>query len=301
MTTIVLGNTKANTNCGKKDIRGRAFQFTLNQVEKYNELLDDIKALKTCDYLISGLEEAPTTGHQHIHIYVHFSQPYRISKKILSHGAHIEVCRGSPKQNIEYVKKDGKILDEIGDIPHQGYKTIEELMELSRDEVAPNLLRIYDNEKKKKNSEEQFETMLDEIANDSLEGPEVIYFTGDSGRGKTYSAYKYALNKYDKKDIGKISFNNGFADIVNPNAKCFVCEEFRPADLKASKLLELLDKYGASVNVKGGFEYIRPKTIILASIFNPKYLYQDEEKNEQFMRRIVREFKCEDDKTVILK
>lgn len=302
MTTIVPGNTNTGTKCGKKnEIRGRAFQFTLNQVDKYNELLEDLKALKTMDYLLSCEEEAPTTGHKHIHIYVHFNQPYRISRKIISYNAHIEVCRGSPKQNIEYIRKDGSILDEIGEVPHQGALTIKDLMELDRDEVPPNMLRTYDTEKRRRSCDIKLEDMLNEIEEDRLEGPEVIYFTGDSGKGKTYSAYKYALNKYDKKDIGKISFNNGFADIVNPSAKCIVCEEFRPADLKASKLLELLDKYGASVNVKGGFEYIRPKTIILASIFNPKYLYNDEEKNEQFTRRIKHVYRCEDDRTEILK
>lgn len=299
---VVTSEVPGNTNAGTSSrIKARAFQFTLNEVEKYPSLLNDLKALKSCDYLISAKEKAPTTGHEHIHIYAHFSSQYNLSKKIMSHGAHVEVCRGSPKQNIDYVKKDGQILDEIGEQPHQGARTIKELRQLPRDEVPPNLIRIYDNEETKERREESFMSMLDEIAEDRLEGPEVIYFTGDSGMGKTFSAYKYALNKYAKESIGKISFNNGFADIVNPKAECFVCEEFRPSDLRASKLLELLDKYGASVNVKGGFEYLRPKTIIFASIFRPQKLYEDEEKNEQFMRRIKHVYRCEENRTFIYK
>lgn len=298
VTSEVPGNTKAGTS---SRIKARAFQFTLNEVEKYPALLNDLKDLKSCDYLVSAKEKAPTTGHEHIHIYAHFSSQYNLSKKIMSHGAHVEVCRGSPKQNIDYVKKDGVILDEYGEVPHQGARTIKELRQLTREECPPNLIRIYDSEKEKEQREESFMSMLDEIEEDRLEGPEVIYFTGDSGKGKTYSAYKYALNKYEKEHIGKISFNNGFADIVNPKAECFVCEEFRPSDLRASKLLELLDKYGASVNVKGGFEYLRPKTIIFASIFRPQKLYTDEEKNEQFIRRIKHIYRCEEELTRILK
>lgn len=57
-------------------------------------------------------ETAPTTGHEHIHIYCRFSQPKTIKPKNVF-GAHIEVCKGSPEQNIAYIKKDGNILDEI--------------------------------------------------------------------------------------------------------------------------------------------------------------------------------------------
>ncbi len=298
MTTEVTGNTKAVTSA---KIQARAFQFTLNQVEKYPELLNDLKQLKSCDYIISGLEEAPTTGHKHIHMYVHFEKPYRLSKKIMSHGAHIEVCKGSPKQNIDYVKKDGKILDEIGEMPHQGTKSIKELREMSRDEVPANLSRIYDDEIAKQRREESFKRMLSEIKQNDLQAPEVIYFTGEPGVGKTYSAYSYALTKFNEEDIGKVSFNNGFADFINPTAKCLICEEFRPTDLKASKLLEFLDKYGASINVKGGFEYVRPKCIILASVFTPESLYLDDEKNKQFTRRITKEFRLEKDVTIIVK
>lgn len=299
---VVTSEVPGNTNTGTSSrIKARAFQFTLNEVEKYPSLLNDLKALKSCDYLISAKEKAPTTGHEHIHIYAHFSSQYNLSKKIMSHGAHVEVCRGSPKQNIDYVKKGGQILDEIGEVPHQGARTIKELRQLPRNEVPPNLIKIYDNEEAKERREENFMSMLDEIKEDRLEGPEVIYFTGDSGMGKTFSAYKYALNKYAKESIGKITFNNGFADIVNPKAECLVCEEFRASDLRASKLLELLDKYGASVSVKGGFEYIRPKTIIIASISSPYYLYTDEEKNEQFIRRIKHIYECKKDLTKVLK
>ena len=49
------------------------------------------------DYLISAKEKAPTTGHEHIHIYIHFESSYKLSKKILSTGVHVDICRGSPK------------------------------------------------------------------------------------------------------------------------------------------------------------------------------------------------------------
>ena len=40
--------------------------------------------------------------------------------------------------------------------------------------------------------------MLEEIENDSLKGPKIIYITGASGKGKTYTAYKMALKNFKK-------------------------------------------------------------------------------------------------------
>lgn len=38
--------------------------------------------------------------------------------------------------------------------------------------------------------------MFNEIKNDDLQAPEVIYITGDAGKGKTYKAIKTATEKY---------------------------------------------------------------------------------------------------------
>ncbi|QIR82197.1 replication associated protein [Chicken virus mg4_1578] len=273
-----LRNTTGNT-------KSRSVQITLNDIERYDELMDNLETYKSMDYYISCLEEAPTTGHKHIHIYVHFKVPIRLSYKKMC-GAHVEQCRGTPKQNIDYIEKGGNILDEWGTRPKQGVKNIGDLMEMERNEVPPNLRNIYDKEKEKRNAEDNFKNMLEEIKADNLKGPKVIYITGDSGTGKTYKAYKIATEQYDIDDIGKITFNNGFADIINKEAKCFIVEEFRPSDIKGSKLLEFLDKYGCSLNTKGGFAYVRPELIIIASIFHPYTLYTSEENNKQFMRRI---------------
>ncbi|QIR82193.1 replication associated protein [Chicken virus mg4_280] len=292
-TKVWLRKTPGNT-------KSRSLQLTLNQVDRYPELLENLKSYKSLRYLLSAREIAPSTGHEHIHIYVMFDNPIKLSIKKTC-GAHIEHCRGSPKQNIDYIRKDGDILDEIGEVPHQGCRTIDELMEMSRGEVQPNYLKIYDQEFERRREEEEFENMLNEIRNDDLKAPEVVYFTGAPGVGKTYSAYLYAAKEYSNEQIGKITFNNGFAHIVKPKAECFVVEEFRPSEIKAAKLLEFMDKYGAAVNTKGGFVYLRPKTIIFASVFDPRTLYSAEENNEQFMRRINKFIDIFDDQTLLKK
>ena len=95
-----------------------------------------------------------------------------------------------------------------------------------------------------------------------------------------------ALKEYKKQEIGKITLKNDFFDIVNENAKCYVIEEFRPSQIKASDFLQLTDKYGYRCNIKGGFVTLRPEKIIICSIIPPEQIYR-EEVNKQFMRRIT--------------
>ena len=154
------------------------------------------------------------------------------------------------------------------------------------EEVPPQYYRI----KKEIDAEEQdeinFFDMLDEIKNDELKAPKIIYITGGTGKGKTYKAYKLALENYDKQDIGKLTLKNEFFDVINKNAKCYVIEEFRPSQIKASDFLQLTDKYGYRANIKGGFVSLRPEMLIICSIKRPEEIYKDEI-NQQFIRRIT--------------
>lgn len=118
--------------------------------------------------------------------------------------------------------------------------------------------------------------MLNEIEKDELKGPDVYYFTGDSGKGKTYNAMKKALELHKKEEILFISFNDNFTHIRGGNRnnpKCIIIDELRPSDIKPAMFLSITDKYGATLNIKGGSIYIRPKTIIISSILDPTQLY----------------------------
>lgn len=282
MDSQVSGNTMPST------FRARAFQFTIHKIENYEEFVQLFKNLKSCDFGISCKEICPKTGKEHIHLYVHFSSQYRLNKKILSYNNHIELCRGSPKQNIDYIEKDGNIIEEWGIRPRQGQLTVSELKELDKNEAPAILYRIKNEIDEKENDKNKFFQMLDEIQNDCLKGPEIIYITGESGNGKTYGAYKIALENFNKEQIGKLTCKNDFIDIINEDAECFVIEEFRPSQIKASDFLQLTDKYGYRCNVKGSFRTLRPKMIIICSIIPPDQLYTNEEINIQFLRRITK-------------
>lgn len=275
MTTQARGNTKA-----------RAFQLTLNDISKLEELKQNIMSYKSLRYLMVGaIEKAPTTGHEHVHIYAYFKTPIKLSIKKCC-GAHIEPTKGTFNDNLKYLTKDGDLTFEWGERPHQGLKTVKELKEMNAEDVPPQYYNIKTKIDQKKHDKDVFFEMLDEIEHDELKAPEIVYITGGTGKGKTYTAYKTALKEFKKSEIGKLTLKNEFFDVVNENAKCFVIEEFRPSQIKASDFLQLTDKYGFRCNVKGGFCTLRPKKIFICSIIPPEQIYK-EEINKQFLRRIT--------------
>lgn len=133
---------------------------------------------------------------------------------------------------------------------------------------------------------QMFQEMLNEIKEDRLQKPEIIYIYGDSGTGKTYSAWKMATQKYGIENISDISFANSFGNATNVHAECLVYDEFRPSQLDAATFLKLTDGYGMTLNIKHSMVYIRPKCVIITSIKHPNEIYKDE-MNEQFKRRIT--------------
>lgn len=95
MTTEARGNTKA-----------RAFQLTLNNIELIEDLKNNLMTYKSLRYLMIGaIEKAPTTGHEHIHIYAYFKTPIKLSIKKCC-GAHIETTKGTFNDNtISYKRR----------------------------------------------------------------------------------------------------------------------------------------------------------------------------------------------------
>ena len=287
MATEARGNTKA-----------RAYQLTLNDLTRLETLKQNLMSYKSLRYMMIGaIEEAPTTGHEHVHIYAYFKTPIRLPIKKCC-GAHIEPAMGTFNDNLQYLTKEGDLTFEWGERPHQGLKTIKELKEMDSDDVPPQYYNVKKRIDQKQRDEDVFFQMLDEIEQDELKAPEIVYITGGTGKGKTYTAYKRALKEFEKSKIGKLTLKNEFFDVINEKAECFIIEEFRPSQIKASDFLQLTDKYGYRCNIKGGFCTLRPKKIFICSIIPPEQIYK-EEVNKQFMRRITEVIDLDIDKDAL--
>ena len=284
MSAEVPGNTK-------RAPIARAFNVVIHECDKFDDYKNDLIKLKSLSYMLAYKELAPTTQKEHIHVYIHFNRSYKYSQKLMSYKFHVEIARGTPKQNIAYISKDGNKIFEYGDPPTQGCRTIAELKELSIDEVPPQYARIKKELDEEQRENDEFMNMLNEIEADELKAPKIYYLTGSPGKGKTYSAYKLAMKLYNKNELCDVKINNNFFKFTgNKLGKCHIIQEFRPSQLYASDFLQYIDKYGFNANIKGGFHYVRPECIIICCVIPPTDIYKNEEINEQFIRRITRTY-----------
>lgn len=266
MTTQDSGNTIPSSRC---------FQITLNQVEFWEDILKYLLGRKMLDYGIACSEEAPTTGHKHIHCYVHFSDKTRLAISKM-HGAHIEVCRGSPKQNIAYIRKDGNIIWEYGEEPHQGMaRTIKELKEIKNEDEVP--VMQYKTWKSLPRHSKKKDIYKPDI--------EVYYIWGESGKGKS----KYVYDQLsDDDEFDRIKHINGFWHNVSEECKIAWYDEFRDSQMPASEFINFIDYYVNTMNTKGGSVLNNYKKIYITSIQSPYEIYKNwtDEEREQWLRRI---------------
>lgn len=283
-TELLATEDPGNTNPGSSnfDFKARAYLFTLNQPEKFPALNFILSQLKSCDYYVAAKELAPTTGHEHIHCYAHFKTPYKLNKKILSLNMHIDITRGSPKQCVDYVKKDGNILIESGTIPHQGSPSVRELKEMkSPDELD---WRMFNTWQKIHASDE-----LD--VDDWGKKVEVYYISGESGAGKTERAKQIIREK--KSEYGTkfslVKYQDPFWNGVSNDGIIAVYDDFRDSHMRASEFVNFIDYNKQRMNIKGGSVINSYKLIIITSVqpLNTIYSMLPAEPKKQWMRRVI--------------
>lgn len=283
------GNTKNITPNFK--IRGNMFLLTLNEIEKYEELKDALCSYSTLKYFISCIETAPTTGHKHIHIFVKFSQLKTLWAKKLCN-ANIIRCNHL-EEAINYVKKDGDILDELGEIRQRGGisgLTIKQLKTMSNEELD-ELPPIYYNIIQKIKYERMNTINVDDIY---IDNKEVIYIYGKSGSGKSRNAYKMIKDK-GYNTFENVKYQNSFWIGMNGNSECAIYDDFRDSDMKVNEFLHFIDYNKHALNIKGGHIICNYKLIIITSIIPPDRIYRNktEEEQKQWLRR-MRIFECDE-------
>jgi len=274
--TQVTGNTTTVT------FRARSFQLTLHNIDEYESVKGYLTEAKIFKYLISCMENCPKTDKKHIHIYVHYSGPKVLSPKKCG-SAHIEKCRGSPKQNIEYIKKDGNILDEIGEIPSQGViMTVGELRKIKNpDELHWKMHNTW--------TKIQNENQKIKVA-DWGKNVKVYYISGPPGVGKTEKAKTLILENKDKygDEFNLVKFDGKFWNGAQSNSKVAVYDDFRDSHMPASEFIQFIDYNRQLMNIKGGSCKNDYELIILTSVIPLKNIYKNvpDEPRNQWERRI---------------
>lgn len=261
--------------------KARNYQLTLNEVERWDELLKYLRGLKA-NYMLAGLEKAPTTGHKHIHVYVQFPHPRALSMKKLA-GAHVEKCYGSPEANIKYIRKpDTEIILEDG-TPRLNYvPTIGEAKKMESGQLAGLNLNMYnivkkieDEKKKIINPAEYYKEI------------EVYWIWGESGAGKT----RYAIQDMIKRGItafNEVKYDGSFWHGVQEDCDTCLYDDWRDGHMKPTELINFIDYNRHIMNIKGGSVRNNYKLIYITSLQSPEQIYTKvpEETQKQWIRRI---------------
>lgn len=235
-------------------------------------------------------------GEPHRHVFLSLDEAIRLRRDdmrtfdIQGYHCNIEASR-SPKKALQYVKKDGqyqefgccpfidslstsqknKILIEsnIVDLIDEGQISLLKLPQLSK------ALNIYKDAK---------------TSQLSKRAPEVLWFYGEAGSGKTRKAVQMGEERGSYWiSNGDLQWFDGYDD-----QKVVILDDIRCSSCRFNFLLRLLDRYKVRVPIKGGFKEWNPETIIITAPGKPEEVFKNRETGEawesidQLIRRISR-------------
>jgi hypothetical protein len=271
--------------------RSRNYCFTLNNYTPEQET--HLEKLK-CKYIIYGKEQG-ASGTPHLQGFViwNHGKSFRATKKMLPQGAHIELCKGTPYDNFEYCSKDGDFV-ERGTRPERVGQGKRNDMILIKKNVAENV---------------KLKTMLEKdiIVNYQqlkyAEGlakyyertrnwkPQVLWYYGPTGTGKTKTAYEEARSAYEDDDIYFAMDTAQWFDGYDAQ-KVVIIDDMRKDFIKFHLLLKLLDRYPYRVQTKGSTRQFLAERIVITAPYRPEEMYDNREDIHQLLRRIdtVKEF-----------
>lgn len=275
--------------CPKK----RAFLLTFNEdpVKNCNTCVAKFKTLKSCDYLI-WCKEFNRAGNEHTHLYVHFTNAYAIPDKLRKlTKMHIDDAKGSPKQNIDYVKKEGpkweykksyqktEVMEEWGTQPTQGQLTISELREIKDSNDLPDWKQYH---VWKEVQKEPKKTRVDDWGKKI----EVYWIQGPSGIGKTETAKKI-LKEKGYEEFDEIKYDGKFWLNVVDGKGAAVYDDFRDSQLEASEFINFIDYNEHNLRIIGGSMRNKYNLIIITTVQLIDEIYQwSNEPMVQWIRRI---------------
>lgn len=263
-------------------------------VTNWNLDTDYTKLLETkqISYIASGrAEHCPKTSKEHRHVFVRYHNPQSISNRSLKKigdlfgevHCHVEVMRGSIKENESYVSKDHNgELDKYGDEPSQGFRgdLVETKNEILKGNVTveevlvedPHFYHLYGRTLK------DLETiqLRSRFRTEMTQG---IWYYGVSGSGKSHSVFEgFNPNTHYIKNL-EDEWWDGYKghEIVIMNEFNF---------MKKSELMDLVDKWPKTVKQRCREPVpFLAKEVRITSIKSPYEIYGIKDDDYEFNRR----------------
>jgi hypothetical protein len=245
-----------NTN---KDTQSRKWQITINNPEKHGYSREFVKEIlakfKSLEYWCMA-DEVGEEGTPHTHLYMAFSSAARFStikKKFPK--THIEMARGTTKENREYIFKEGKwekdrkrdghkieTREEFGEMPIErpgARNDLADLLDMVKEGMTTHDI-IEENPKFMMSGdkiERVRQMILEEKYKKTFRELTVTYVHGETGRGKT----RDILEKYGYEKVYRITDYNHPFDKYN-GQDVIMFDEFRNS-LKMQEMLQYLEGY----------------------------------------------------------
>lgn len=262
--------------------QARIFLVTLNQVDRWPKLREYLMS-RPVSYMYAAFEKAPTTSHEHMHIFIEYTRKTEL-RKSMTEGAHIDVVTQTWWNALEYCKKGTDVVEEYGQCPIRSTVpkglTIRDVMEMDEAQLV----------ELKASSFNYIRNIRSELLNTQIrknrhyQPIEFIWIYGPTGVGKSKRAFEEGATP--------ITYSNGFfTDWAG--SKTLVYEEFR-GQVPYPLMLQLTDAYHGyySLNIKGGFRVLDIDKLIVTSPLRPEECYarqaQKKDSIQQLMRRITK-------------
>ena len=245
--------------------------ITTVTVFKLNTACKDLVEAGICNYGVSGHEVAPRTGRVHWHIYLEVKDKVtakRVKEMLKDRTAHIEMRKGFQQEAIDYCKKEGDWLEWGEPVQsqqgrHTDLEDVKRMIDEGADlvEVAEKhfgdfvryhrRFMIYADLKNRKKQKQR----------DACK-PTVIVYLGAAGSGKSHHCwnderYRESGYKYLVQAENKVYFDGYEGE------QHIWFDEFRGSVLPFGVFLQITDKWGCRVEIKGSSVEIFARKILI--------------------------------------
>lgn len=252
----------------------RAWVFTLNNYSPEEEA--SVQALAVT-YLVYGRERGEE-GTPHLQGLVYHTLMRLSAVKKLIPRAHWEAVKGTIMQAEQYCEKDGDVFRK-GTRPSQGKRN--DIEEVRLNLRAGVTMRVITDTAPSYQAVRMAEVWLryNEAPRDWL--PEVYWYWGPPGSGKTRAVYAAAPEVYSVPSSPQLKWWDGYdahEDVL--------IDDFRGDHCDFARFLKLIDRYEFRVECKGGMRQLLPKRIFITSCVPPWRCWSTNENLLQIKRRL---------------
>lgn len=238
-------------------------------------------------YAIWQVEKAPDTGRLHCQAYCRYTAQVAFSRVValFSAGGHVTLANGDEQSNIDYCsKEDTHVLGpwEFGKRAKQGKRND---IVVVRDLVKSGKgMRTICETATSYQSMRAGELMLKylEPARDSSVAPDVRWYYGSTGSGKTREALAEFPGAWVSQKDGQ------WFEGYDAHETC-IFDDFRKDFCQFHVLLRLLDRHQYRIMCKGGSRQLLATVIIITCPWHPEVLFENRSGEDlaQLMRRIT--------------